>query len=150
LLFQGLLKRRPFLKVSRSGVRGLPNPFEREIEVPVQSGLVHYRACQSPGCIKGRCYPVKRFQANVATLPIDASSIFIRWAMRTPYARWNTDPNRLVMTLSPISELVDLFKADRAPASFPEIIGATKEPQTVVDSMCRTVRCLDSSAASPK
>jgi hypothetical protein len=93
---------------------------------------------------------VKRFQANVATLPIDASSIFIRWAMRTPYARWNTDPNRLVMTLSPISELVDLIKADRAPASFPEIIGATKEPQSVVDSMCKTLRCAGSPATSPK
>jgi hypothetical protein len=78
---------------------------------------------------------LKRFQANVATLPIDPSSIFIRWAMRTPYATWNTDPNRLVMTLAPISELVDLQKADRAPASFAEILGATKEPQTVVASM---------------
>ena len=78
---------------------------------------------------------LKRFQSNVATLPIDASSMFIRWAMRTPYATWNTDPNRLVMTLSPISELVDLQKMDRAPASFAEILGATKEPQSVVASM---------------
>jgi hypothetical protein len=65
-----------------------------------------------------------RFQANVATLP--------------------------VMTLSPISELVDLQKANRAPTSFAEIILATKEPQTVVDSMCRIVRCVGSPAASPK
>jgi hypothetical protein len=93
---------------------------------------------------------LKRFQTNVATLPIDASSIFIRWAMRTPYARWNSDPNRLVMTLAPISELVDLPKADRAPASFAEILGATKDPQTVVASMCRNLRCVESPAASPK
>ena len=78
---------------------------------------------------------LKRFQTNVATLPIDASSLFIRWAMRTPYVPWNTDPNRLVMTLAPISELVDLQKADRAPASFAEILGATRDPQTVVASM---------------
>jgi hypothetical protein len=78
---------------------------------------------------------LKRFQANVSDLPIDESSIFIRWAMRTPYATWNTDPNRLVMTLAPISELVDLQKAGRAPASFAEILGATREPQTVVASM---------------
>jgi hypothetical protein len=39
------------------------------------------------------------------------------------------------MTLAPISELVDLHKADRAPTSFAEILGATKDPQTVVASM---------------
>jgi hypothetical protein len=78
---------------------------------------------------------LKKFQDNVATLPIDASSIFIRWAMRTPYVPWNTDPNRLVMTLAPISELIDLQKANRAPASFAEILGATKDPQTLVASM---------------
>jgi hypothetical protein len=78
---------------------------------------------------------LKKFQSNVATLPIDASSMFIRWAMRTPYATWNTDPNRLVMTLAPISELIELQQANRAPASFAEILGATKEPQTVVASM---------------
>jgi len=78
---------------------------------------------------------LKQFQANVATLPIDGSSIFIRWAMRTGFARWNPDPNRLVMTLSPISELVELQKAGRAPASFAEILGATTEPQITVTSM---------------
>jgi len=78
---------------------------------------------------------LKKFQANVATLPIDASSMFIRWAMRTPFVPWNTDPNRLVMTLSPISELIDLQKANRAPATFAEILGATLEPQTLVASM---------------
>jgi hypothetical protein len=78
---------------------------------------------------------LKRFQTNVATLPIDASSIFIRWAMRTQFVPWNSDINRLVMTLAPISELVDLQKADRAPASFAEILRATKDPQTVVASM---------------
>jgi hypothetical protein len=75
---------------------------------------------------------LKSFQSNVATLPIDSSSMFIRWAMRTPFARWNTDPNRLVMTLSPISELIDLQKAGRAPASFAEILGATRDPETMV------------------
>ena len=78
---------------------------------------------------------LKKFQANVATLPIDTSSIFIRWAMRTPYVPWNSDSNRLVMTLAPISELIDLRKADRAPASFAEILRATREPQSVVASM---------------
>jgi len=78
---------------------------------------------------------LKKFQANVATLPIDASSMFIRWAMRTPYVPWNSDPNRLVMTLSPISELVDLYKADRAPSSFADILRATKDPQALVASM---------------
>ena len=78
---------------------------------------------------------LKNFQANVTTLPIDSSSIFIRWAMRTPFVPWNTDPNRLVMTLAPISELVDLQKANRAPTSFAEILGATKEPQILVASM---------------
>jgi hypothetical protein len=78
---------------------------------------------------------LKQFQANVATLPIDGSSIFIRWAMRTGFARWNPDPNRLVMTLSPISELVELQKAGRAPASFAAILGATTEPQITVTSM---------------
>jgi hypothetical protein len=78
---------------------------------------------------------LKQFQANVATLPIDESSIFIRWAMRTGFARWNPDPNRLVMTLSPISELVELQKAGRAPANFAEILGATTEPQITVTSM---------------
>jgi hypothetical protein len=78
---------------------------------------------------------LQRFQSNVATLPIDTSSIFIRWAMRTQFAPWNSDPNRLVMTLAPISELLDLQKAGRAPTSFAEILRATKDPQTVVASM---------------
>jgi len=78
---------------------------------------------------------LKKFQDNVATLPIEPSSIFIRWAMRTPYVPWNSDPNRLVMTLAPISELIDLQKANRAPASFAEILGATKDPQTLVASI---------------
>jgi hypothetical protein len=80
---------------------------------------------------------LRRFQANVATLPIDASSIFIRWVPRPAlqYVPWNSDLNRLVMTLEPISELVDLHNAGRAPASFADVLKATRDPQTVVAGM---------------
>jgi hypothetical protein len=39
------------------------------------------------------------------------------------------------MTLQPISELVDLHKADRAPASFADVLRATRDPETLVRSM---------------
>src|SRR5262249_27119915 len=74
---------------------------------------------------------LREFQANVATLPVEASSMFIRWVPRPsiPNLTWYS-PNMgvVVTTVAPIPELIDLVKAGRAPASWEETLRATKDP----------------------
>lgn len=84
---------------------------------------------------------MKNFHANVATLPIDSSSMFIRWAPRPAiqYVPWYTPDMGgvwgVVTMLSPISDLVDLYKAGRSPSSFADTYRATVDPMTLAASI---------------
>jgi hypothetical protein len=84
---------------------------------------------------------LKRFHANVTTLPIDASSMFIRWAPRPaiPNVPWYTPDLGgvwgVATSLAPIAELVDLIKADRAPASYNDTLKMSKDPMLLAASM---------------
>jgi hypothetical protein len=84
---------------------------------------------------------LRNFHANVAALPIDASSMFIRWAPRPaiPNVSWYTPELGgvwgVVTTLQPMSELVELIKTNRAPASYNDTLRLTKDPQLLVASM---------------
>jgi hypothetical protein len=74
---------------------------------------------------------MKAFQSNVATLPVDSSSMLIRWSPRPtiPSVPWYTlDMGPVVSMLSPISELVDLYKANKAPTNFSEVLRGTVDP----------------------
>jgi hypothetical protein len=74
---------------------------------------------------------MKTFQANVSTLPIDSSSMLIRWSPRPtiPSVPWYTlEMGPVVSMLSPISDLVDLYKADKAPTNFSEVLRGTVDP----------------------
>ncbi len=82
-----------------------------------------------------------KFHANVATLPIDVSSMFIRWAPRPaiPNVPWYTPEMGgvwgVATSLAPISELVDLIKAGRAPASYNDTLKMSKDPLLLAASM---------------
>jgi hypothetical protein len=84
---------------------------------------------------------LKTFHANVAALPIDASSMFIRWAPRPaiPYVPWYTPEMGgvwgVATSLAPISELVDLIKVDRAPATYNDTLKMSKDPMLLAVSM---------------
>jgi len=81
---------------------------------------------------------MRDFQANVATLPVDSSSMFIRWAPRPdiPNLTWYTPSMGVVVTLlAPIAEVVDQIKAGRAPASWAETLRASKDPETIALSV---------------
>jgi hypothetical protein len=80
---------------------------------------------------------MKSFQANLSTLPIDSSSLLIRWSPRPtiPSVPWYTiDMGPVVTMLSPITELVDLYKANKAPTNFPEVLRGTVNPAILVNS----------------
>ena len=90
---------------------------------------------------------MKAFQANLATLPIDTSSMLIRWSPRPTiqYVPWFTPDLGIVATIiQPASEYVDLIKANKAPATFPDVLRATKNPVAVAaafqDPSLRRVR----------
>ena len=77
----------------------------------------------------------KDFHANVAALPIDSSSMLIRWVPRPgiPFVPWyKTDMGVVVTTLTPISELVELHKAGKAPTSWPDMLQTTRDSMTLV------------------
>jgi hypothetical protein len=84
---------------------------------------------------------LQNFHANVATLPIDASSMFIRWAPRPaiPNVPWYTPEMGgvwgVATSLAPISELVDLIKVDRAPATYNDTLKMSKDPMLLAASM---------------
>jgi hypothetical protein len=74
---------------------------------------------------------MRAFQSNVATLPIDSTSMLIRWSPRPtiPSVPWYTlDMGPVVTMLSPIAELVDLYKANKAPTNFSEVLRGTVDP----------------------
>jgi len=83
---------------------------------------------------------LRNFHANVANLPIDASSMFIRWAPRPaiPNVPWYTPEMGgvwgVVTTLAPISELVGLIKTNRAPASYNDTLRMSKDPMVLAAS----------------
>jgi hypothetical protein len=80
---------------------------------------------------------MKAFQANLSTLPIDSSSMLIRWCPRPsiPSVPWHTiDMGPVVTMLSPISELVDLYKANKAPNNFSEVLRGTVDPALLANS----------------
>ena len=76
------------------------------------------------------------FQSNVSTLPIDSSSMLIRWSPRPtiPSVPWYTlDMGPVVSMLSPISELVDLYRANKAPTNFSEVLRGTVDPEVLAN-----------------
>jgi len=83
---------------------------------------------------------LKNFHANVAAMPIDASSMFIRWAPRPaiPNVPWYTPELGgvwgVATSLAPIAELVDLIKADRAPANYNDTLRMSKDPMLLAAS----------------
>src|SRR5215475_9011340 len=79
---------------------------------------------------------MKAFQSNVATLPVDSSSMLIRWSPRPtiPSVPWYTlDMGPVVSMLSPISELVDLYRANKAPTNFSEVLRGTVDPAVLAN-----------------
>jgi hypothetical protein len=71
----------------------------------------------------------QRFYANLAELPVDSSSMFIRHILGNP-ARglpWWRPGMTNVSTIAPMKEFIDAFKAGRRP-TFPEIVRETKDP----------------------
>jgi hypothetical protein len=74
---------------------------------------------------------MKAFQANVSTLPIDSTSMLIRWSPRPmiPSVPWYTlDMGPVVSMLTPIADLVNLYKANKAPTDFSEVLRGTVDP----------------------
>src|SRR5262245_45921170 len=68
---------------------------------------------------------MKACQSNLSTLPIDSTSMLIRWSPRPtiPSVPWYTlDMGPVVSILSPISDLVELHKANKAPTNFSEVL----------------------------
>jgi len=84
---------------------------------------------------------LQNFHANVANLPIDASSMFIRWAPRPaiPNVPWYTPEMGgvwgVATSLAPMAELVDLIKAGRAPASYNDTLRISKDPMLLAASI---------------
>jgi hypothetical protein len=79
---------------------------------------------------------MRAFQSNVATLPINSSSMLIRWSPRPtiPSVPWYTlDMGPVVSMLSPISELVDLYKVNKAPTNFSEVLRGTVDPAVLAN-----------------
>jgi hypothetical protein len=77
----------------------------------------------------------KDFQANVVTLPVTPSSVFIRWvpassAQFLPWYRPNMGP--AVASLASMNNLIDLFMLGNSPASWAETLHATKEPEALL------------------
>jgi hypothetical protein len=69
------------------------------------------------------------FYENVATLPVDSSSMFIRHILGNP-ARglsWWRPGMSNVSTVAPISEFINQIKSGRKP-TFQEIVRETKDP----------------------
>jgi len=67
------------------------------------------------------------FYSNVATLPLDASSVFIRFVDTdfTPFLERLNPPRDVQTGLIPMLELVDLANAGRLP-SYPEVLRRQK------------------------
>ena len=73
--------------------------------------------------------PIKAFYANVTTLPVDSSSMFIRHILGNP-ARglsWWRPGMSNVSTVAPMSEFITQIKSGRRP-TFQEIVRETKDP----------------------
>jgi len=80
---------------------------------------------------------MRAFQSNLSALPIDSSSMLIRWSPRPtiPSVPWYTlDMGPVVTMMSPFSELVDLYKANKAPTNFSEVLRGTVEPNLLANS----------------
>jgi hypothetical protein len=80
---------------------------------------------------------MRAFQSNVATLPIDSTSMLIRWSPRPmiPSVPWYTiDMGPVVSMLTPISELVELYKLNKAPTDFSLVLRGTVEPNLLANS----------------
>jgi hypothetical protein len=80
---------------------------------------------------------MKAFQSNLSTLPIDSSSMLIRWSPRPtiPSVPWYTiDMGPVVSMLTPISEIVDLYTVNKAPTNFSEVLRGTVEPNLLANS----------------
>jgi hypothetical protein len=80
---------------------------------------------------------MKAFQANLATLPFDSSSMLIRWVPRPqiPNVPWFTpDMGIVATTLAPAAEFVDLIKANHAPTDYPTLMRGTIDPNLLVNS----------------
>jgi hypothetical protein len=69
------------------------------------------------------------FYANVATLPVDSSSMFIRFILGNPALGlpWWRPGMSNVSTVAPMSEFISQIKSGRRP-TFQEIVRETKDP----------------------
>ena len=69
------------------------------------------------------------FYANVATLPVDSSSMFIRHILGNPARAlpWWRQGMTNVSTVAPMKEFIDAIKGGRRP-TFQEIVRETKDP----------------------
>ena len=82
---------------------------------------------------------MRNFQENVATLPLDSTSTFIRWVPNnaTQYLSWYTPRLGPMATgLQSMTEFVDLLKTGRAPTTWPDAVRGTKDP----DALARSVQ----------
>jgi hypothetical protein len=79
--------------------------------------------------------PFKDFQANVVTLPVNASSMFIRWAPPSSTEHlsfYRSSMGQAVTTIASMRSLVDLFMANKAPSSWAETLQGTKDPAVLL------------------
>jgi hypothetical protein len=79
--------------------------------------------------------PLRNFQGNVATLPIDDSSMFIRWVPRPsiPNVPWYNESMGPVITMAAsMSELVTRYRAGTAPPSWEATLRESKDSEIVV------------------
>jgi len=77
------------------------------------------------------------FQANLATLPFDSSSMLLRWVPRPaiPNLPWFTPDMGIVATmLAPAAEFVDLIKTNHAPTDYSTLLRGTIDPNLLVNS----------------
>jgi hypothetical protein len=80
---------------------------------------------------------MRAFHANVAALPFDSSTMMIRWAPRPmiPSVPWYTlDMGVVVTLLTPMSEVVDLYTANKVPPSYPDVLKGTVAPMVLLNS----------------
>jgi hypothetical protein len=80
---------------------------------------------------------MRAFQSNLSTLPFESSSMLIRWSPRPtiPSVPWYTlDMGPVVSMLSPASELVELFKTNKAPTNFSEVLRGTVDPALLANA----------------
>jgi len=72
---------------------------------------------------------MRAFQNSLASLPVDSSSMLIRWSPRSTAGnlQWTTAVAGVATMLQPASEFIDLIKANRAPLTWADVLKQNKE-----------------------